>query len=67
MTRERMQELLLKVRSASQNGVLLVTHSVEEALFLGTRIVVLAPDPGRVIEDRKADYSPRSRLAIPRR
>ncbi len=59
MTRERMQELLLKVWGASRAGVLLITHSVEEALFLGTRIVVLAPDPGRITEDRPADYSRR--------
>jgi taurine transport system ATP-binding protein len=59
MTREKMQELLLKVWAESGTGVLLITHSVEEALFLGTRIVVLAPGPGHIVEDRKADYSSR--------
>jgi taurine transport system ATP-binding protein len=59
MTRERMQELLLTAWSASRTGALLITHSVEEALFLGTRIVVLAPSPGRIIEDRPADFGRR--------
>jgi len=59
MTRERMQELLLTVWQASRAGVLLITHSVEEALFLGTRVVVLAPHPGRIVADRRFDFSRR--------
>ncbi|MDR3473622.1 MAG: ATP-binding cassette domain-containing protein [Devosia sp.] len=59
MTRERMQELLLTVWSASSAGVLLITHSVEEALFLATRVVVLAPNPGRIIEDRPVTFASR--------
>ncbi len=59
MTRERMQELLLNVWGGSRVGVLLITHSVEEALFLGTRVIVLAPDPGRIVEDRQTPFSRR--------
>jgi len=59
MTRERMQELLLNVWQSSGTGVLLITHSVEEALFLGTRVVVLAPHPGRIVADRPFDFSRR--------
>ncbi len=59
MTRERMQELLLTVWGASRAGVLLITHSVEEALFLATRVVVLAPAPGRIVEDRAVDFGTR--------
>jgi taurine transport system ATP-binding protein len=59
MTRERMQELLLNVWQASGAGVLLITHSVEEALFLGTRVVVLAPHPGRIVADRAFEFSHR--------
>lgn len=59
MTRERMQELLINVWGASRVGALLITHSVEEALFLGTRIIVLAPDPGRIVDDRPAPFSRR--------
>ncbi|MDB5506723.1 MAG: Taurine import ATP-binding protein TauB [Devosia sp.] len=49
MTRERMQELLLQVWHTSRTGALLITHSVEEALFLATEIIVLAPQPGRIV------------------
>lgn len=59
MTRERMQELLLSVWSASGAGILLITHSVEEALFLSTRTVVLAPDPGRIVLDHAGDFGRR--------
>lgn len=67
MTRERMQELLLKVWQASGAGVLLITHSVEEALFLGTRVVVLAPHPGRIVADRHFDFSRRCIAGEPAR
>lgn len=59
MTRDRMQELLLRVWQASGAGVLLITHSVEEALFLSTRVIVLAPHPGRITEDRSFDFGRR--------
>lgn len=58
MTRERMQELLLTIWQASGAGVLLITHSVEEALFLGTRVVVLAPGKG-LVSDAAFPYSRR--------
>jgi len=59
MTRDRMQELLLNIWQASGAGVLLITHSVEEALFLSTRVIVLAPNPGRITEDRSFDFGQR--------
>jgi taurine transport system ATP-binding protein len=59
MTRDRMQELLLKIWQTSSAGVLLITHSVEEALFLSTRVIVLAPHPGRITEDRSFDFGRR--------
>ncbi len=46
-----MQQFLLKVWSESGTGALLITHSIDEALLLATRIVVLAPDPGRIVAD----------------
>ncbi len=59
MTRERMQELLLTVWREGGAGVLLITHGIEEALFLATRVVVLAPDPGRVAADLAFDFGRR--------
>jgi NitT/TauT family transport system ATP-binding protein len=48
MTRDRMNEELLRLRAERQWTAVFVTHSVAEAVFLSTRIVVLAPHPGRV-------------------
>lgn len=59
LTRSRMQGLLLKVWQASGTGVLLITHSIDEALFLATRIIVLAPAPGRIQADIPAGFGRR--------
>ena len=59
LTRSRMQGLLLKVWQASGTGVLLITHSIDEALFLATRVIVLAPSPGRIQADIKLDFGRR--------
>ncbi len=59
MTRDRMHELLLKLWDESHTGALLITHSVEEALFLSTSVVVLAPGPGRIAFQEDYDYGRR--------
>jgi NitT/TauT family transport system ATP-binding protein len=48
MTRDRMNEELLRLRAEQKWTAVFVTHSVAEAVFLSTRIVVLAPHPGRI-------------------
>jgi taurine transport system ATP-binding protein len=40
---------LLDVWAANAIGILMITHGIEEALLLGTRVVVLAPGPGRIV------------------
>jgi NitT/TauT family transport system ATP-binding protein len=48
--RLRMQELLLKLWQEQQGTVFLVTHSVEEAVYLGDRVFLMASKPGRLVE-----------------
>jgi NitT/TauT family transport system ATP-binding protein len=50
LTREDLQEMLLELWRARRHTSVLVTHSIEEAVYLGRRIVVLSARPGRVAE-----------------
>ncbi len=49
LTRERLQNLILDVWQAKRITAVLVTHSIEEAVFLGRRIIVLSKRPGRIL------------------
>ena len=55
MTRDRMNEELLRLRAEQNWTVMFVTHSVAEAVFLSSRVIVLAPHPGRIAQDITVD------------
>jgi ABC-type taurine transport system ATPase subunit len=59
LTREKMQEELHAVWRRTGMTVLLITHSVEEAVYLGTDVVVMSPRPGRIIERIAAPFARR--------
>ncbi|TIS02408.1 MAG: taurine ABC transporter ATP-binding subunit, partial [Mesorhizobium sp.] len=56
LTRETMQQLLASVWAKTGKQILFITHSIEEALTLGTTIVVMSPRPGRIIARFDADF-----------
>ena len=65
LTRERMNQELLTIWSQTHNTVVFVTHSIPEAVFLSTRVVVLSPRPGRIEEIVEVDL-PHPRTAATR-
>ncbi|MBS9717377.1 ABC transporter ATP-binding protein [Pseudohalocynthiibacter aestuariivivens] len=57
LTREKMQGLVLKLWKETGKTVILITHSVEEAILLGERLLVLAPRPGRIHKEYQLPYA----------
>ena len=55
-TREEMQELLLLLSRHERTTILFVTHDVEEAIFLSTRILVFSARPGRIEHEIKVPF-----------
>jgi len=62
LTREKMNAELQRIWLAKRKTVVLITHSIDEAVFLGDRVVVMSPRPGRIVRDLKVDL-PRPRIA----
>ena len=66
MSRDAFNEELLRLRQEQQWTGVFVTHSIAEAVFLSTRIVILAPNPGRIHATLAVDF-PFPRTAALRR
>ena len=58
-TRDQMQTLLLKLWQETGKQVLLITHDIEEAVFMATELVLLSPGPGRVLERLPLNFARR--------
>ena len=57
LTREKMQGLVLKLWKETGKTIILITHSVEEALLLGERLLVMAPRPGRIHTEYRLPFA----------
>lgn len=72
-TRERMQDELIRVWQAERKAVVFVTHSIDEAIKLADKIVIMSPRPGRisgiidVVEPRRRDLDSPTNIAIAKR
>ena len=63
MTRQTLQDEILRIIAASQTTVVFVTHDLEEAIYLGDRVVALYPNPGRIAQVFDVDLpKPRNQL-----
>lgn len=60
LTREAMQMLLLRLWGESGAGAFLITHGIEEALLLATRLIVMSPRPGRIIAEYDLEFGRRA-------
>jgi len=57
LTREKMQGLILKLWKETGKTIILITHSVEEALLLGERLIVMAPRPGHIHREYRLPFA----------
>ena len=57
LTRERLQNELLALWRATGKTILFITHSVEEAVLLGSRVLVMSQRPGRIVLDEQVPFA----------
>lgn len=59
LTRERLQELILQIWQRTEKMMFFITHDVEEALFMATRLIIMSPRPGRITHEFAVDFGRR--------
>lgn len=57
LTRTNMQQLMRTVWKENHNTVILITHDIDEALTLGTRVIVMSKRPGRIVKDISLSFT----------
>lgn len=57
LTREQLQDALRSLWMDQKNTIFFITHDIDEALVLGTRIIVLSSRPGRIVKNMSIDYT----------
>ncbi|MBN7773981.1 ABC transporter ATP-binding protein [Clostridium aminobutyricum] len=57
LTREQMQNLIRKIWWETGKTILFITHDVDEALSLGTRVLIMSKRPGRIIKEFKVNFT----------
>ena len=63
MTRQVLQEQLVEIYERSGKTIAFITHSIDEALLLATRIIILGSKPGRIVKDIRNDLPTHETLA----
>jgi taurine transport system ATP-binding protein len=56
LTREQIQETIIRLWAAEKKIVFFITHDVEEALFMSTHLLVMSPSPGRIVHEFHPDF-----------
>lgn len=59
ITREEVQTVVLKVWEKTKKTIFMITHSIEEALFMATRLVIMTPRPGEIFKEYSLDFGQR--------